>query len=398
MSVYLFQVLGTRVLGEEAFAPIGVLWTIQYLVYSVPLVSVEAYVTRTVTLHADEPAALHRSRRIIGAWLAVTAAALGAATWAARGPLFGGLGDLALVAAAVVVAYGTFVFVRGRLAGADRYTAYAAATAAESVIRLVLAAGVLAVAASTRSLAWVLPVGPFVVVAWWLAAGRRHGHRAARPAPPEPPVAGPVPASTTRFLAATTTGNAAAQTLLAAGPLVLIPLGASPAEISVFFVTVTAARAPLVFVLGGMLSRLLPPLTRMARRGDAAGLRRVVAALGAGTAAAAVLGAALAAGVGPWLVGFFFGPAFAPDRLFVTMVGGAVLLATGNLLLNQLLIAARSERLLPLPWVAGVAAAAMTLLAVDASATLRVAAGFVVGEVVAFIGLLAATATLTRRR
>src|SRR5690606_29991495 len=46
VGAYAFQVVTARGLGEVGYAPISVLWTIQYLLLAVVLYSMESYVTR----------------------------------------------------------------------------------------------------------------------------------------------------------------------------------------------------------------------------------------------------------------------------------------------------------------------------------------------------------------
>jgi len=405
LAAYAFQVLGSRVLGEEAFAPISVLWTIQYLIVSIGLFSVETYVTRTVALEQEAGRRRLEAQGVaLVAWITGLAGFLAAVTWWLRAALFAGAGDLALVVAAITLAYGVFVMARGDLAGRRRFRAYGLVTAAESVLRFALAVPVLLLWSSTRALAWVMPVGAAVAALWWPVARRR-------PDPPAPPVrnpsdldllpgAGPASPTATGFLVPTTIANAASQTLLASGPLVLVALGAGPGEVSVFFVTVTAARVPIVLAYGGLLSRLLPPLTDMAGEGlpaasPSSGLRRrplgrVADLATAGTLVVATLGAAAAWFVGRPLVGLLFGEAFAPSRPFVTATAAGVLLATGALLLNQILIARSAERRLVLPWLCALAVAAATIVLVPADPTTRASAGFVAGELAALAGLLVA--------
>lgn len=391
VGAYLFQILGTRSLGEEAYAPISVLWTMQYLILSIALISVEANLTRAVTLADGAPGTLARHTRAVTGWIVVTAALVGAVGYLYRGPLFGGQGEMAAVAALIVISYGTFVTLRGWLAGVGRFRSYGIVTGGESIARLLATIVIVAVAATPTSLAWIMPLGPLVVFAWWLRE-RRKPH-VDEPAPASPP---PVEASTNRFLAATTLANASSQILLAAGPLVLIPLGAGAGEVSVFFVTVTAARAPLAFALGGVLSRVLPPLTRMARRGEWPGLRRIALGLGAGTIALAAVGAAVTWWVGPTVIALFFGPTFRPDGWFVAVAAATVLLACGALLLNQLLIGMQAESRLVAPWLVGLAVGAGLVALLSGTPTFRVAVAFMVGELVALFALLAAVMSATR--
>jgi O-antigen/teichoic acid export membrane protein len=395
LGAYLFQVVGTRALGDEGYAPIGVLWTIQYLVLTIALISVEAYVTRAVTLHAGNEGALRRGMSGLAAWTVGVSAALCATTWVWRGALFHGghSGEFAVITGLIVLTFGAYVAIRGWLAGSYRFTQYGVATGIESMGRVAIVVPIAVLAPSARWIAWTLPAGPLLVVLWWLVV-RRQGSPGLGLGMGAP-VTGTW--STGRYLAATTIANASSQTLLAAGPLVLLPLGASAAETSVFFVTITAARAPLVFAIGGVLSRVLPPLTRVAHAGDYPRLRRIALWTAAAGMTVAVLAAIAGSWIGPSLVALLFGPDFRPDSVFVALAAAGVVSATAALGLNQILIAMSAEGRLVAPWVTALAAGALTVTLISGSPTVRVATGFVVGEVVALLGLLSAvfTARLT---
>ena len=402
LGAYVFQVIGTRALGDEAYAPIGVLWTIQYLALTVALVSVEAYLTRTITVAGDEPATVRRTTLALSGWVAAVAGLVGVGAWVWRAPLFHGAGDdLPLVAALTVLGYGLLVLVRGHLAGRGRFEAYGVATGAESLLRLAAALPVALLIATTGSLAWTLPLGTFAVALWWVVAGRRTPSTRARDSAADPPPAsatGALPGrSTGGYLAATTTANAASQTLLAGGPLVLVPLGAGPAEISVFFITITAARVPLVFAFGGVLSRVLPALTRAARAGQLQRLRRLAVGIAATAVVVALAGSAAGVWVGPQVVAFFFGEPFTPPGWFVALTVAGITLATAALGLNQILIAMGAELRLVAPWLAGLLTGAVTVLLVQGTPTWRVATAFLVGEVIALSGLLIALLSARRR-
>ncbi|MGH8929808.1 MAG: hypothetical protein ACRDZO_04000, partial [Egibacteraceae bacterium] len=328
LGAYLFQVVGTRALGDEGYAPISVLWTIQYLVLTIALLSVEAYVTRAVTLHSDHSGgadALRRGVKGLVAWTVGVSVVLCAATWMGRDALFHGGGDedFPLITGLTVLSFGGYVIIRGWLAGSYRFGQYAVATGIESMGRVALALPIALLLPSPRWIAWTLPLGPILVVAWWWSTV----HNRPYAGPGRPPAdhslnrGADVPStgSTSRYLTATTIANASSQTLLAAGPLVLLPLGASAAETSVFFVTVTAARAPMVFAIGGVLSRILPPLTRVARAGHYARLRRIAMATVASAVALAALGAVAGSWLGPTVIALLFGADFRPDSWFVAL-------------------------------------------------------------------------------
>jgi O-antigen/teichoic acid export membrane protein len=319
----------------------------------------------------------------VGGWMLAVAVALTGTTWVLREGLFYGVDELAIVAGLIVIAYGVFAVVRGRLAGLDRFKAYGLVSASESVIRLALAAVVALTVATTRALGWIMPFGALAAAAWWLVVGRRRGELIVH----EPAVA---PPRASRFLGLTTATNAAVQVLLAGAPLVVVALGAGPAEVSVVFVTMTAARVPVVLALGGLLSRLLPTFVRiLEERGDAAAAR-VGQRILLSTLAVAVVGAVAGGLVGGPLIALFFGAEFTPAWWFAGATGAGVLLATGGMLLNQMLIARGLEHRLPGPWYIGLAAASVTVVLAGGSPSARVAAAFVVGELVAVVALVIA--------
>jgi O-antigen/teichoic acid export membrane protein len=391
VGAYLFQVIGTRALGTQGYAPIGVLWTIQYLVLTIPLLSVEAYVARAVTLGADD---LRHRMWALATWTVAVAVTLFAATWVWRDALFHGSGSsFPVITGLIVLCFGAYVLIRGWLAGSDRFSQYGIATGIESMGRVAIALPIALALPSAQWIAWTLPLGPLLVVAWWWLAVCGRVDPGCPHTPRQHRLAEELSCSTGRYLTATTIANASSQTLLAGGPLVLVLLGASAAQTSVFFITITAARAPLVLAIGGVLSRVLPPLTRVARAGNYARLRRIAVLEVAAALALAVLGAAVGFWIGPQIVALAFGPDFRPDAWFVALTAAGVVSATAALGLNQMLIAMGEEARLVVPWVTALIAGALTVIGLGGDPTLRVVSGFVVGEAVALLGLLNATLT-----
>ena len=384
LAAYGFQVAGARALGDVEYAPIGVLWTIQYLLLSVVLYTVEAYVTRLVVLDRQRPVGIRRAVLTLSAILMVLASVVAAVTYLFSDALFHGLHDLALVAGLTVGTYGAFVIVRGLFAGRDRFGAYGVATALESLARLALALPVLWLAPSTRSLAWIMPVGALVAALWWWIGN------AVRP-PSERPrwnETGSAPARPLSFVGVTGTANAAAQLILAGGPLVLVVLSASPAEVSVFFVATTVARAPLVLAYGGLLSRIMRRLVELAEEADDQAMCRVARRTAGASGLAAVVGGMIAWALGPAVIAAFFGATFRPPSWLASGAVAGVLLATGTLVLNQLLIAAGRERRMLTPWLWAAFAALLIVVSSPVEPLGTVTIAFVAAEVVALVGLM----------
>jgi O-antigen/teichoic acid export membrane protein len=381
LGAYLFQAIGTRSLGELRYAPIGALWTIQYLIVSVILYPIETLVAHRTLLRHGAGSVPDGSLARIWAWIAGIALSLTVSSWLLRDQLFQGLGDLALVVGLVTGTYGSFMIVRGRLAGTERFKAYGLVTACESIGRAVLASVVVGIASSTRALAWVMPFGALGAAGLWMDLRRRPREPRAVTTPLEGPT------RPLRFLALTTTANGILQLLLASGPLVLVFLGASPREVSILFVTLAAARVPLIFFFSGLLSRLLPTFTHLAGSDEGRSLRRAASWIALGTLAVGLLGGLAAGIVGSRLVALLFGRSFAPDWWVAAGVTAGVLLATGAMVLNQILIAQGCEDRSLASWVIALAAAVTTMAATDGTPMARVVMAFVLGETVALFGL-----------
>ena len=387
VGAYLFQVVGTRALGDDGYAPIAALWTIQYLMWSIVLHAVETYVDRAYV--TDRGRSPNRPTTGASPWIWVVAAsiAVAVAAWPFRERLFAGEAASVVAAGAIVAAYGGFAIVRGRLAGEGRYRAYGVISATESTLRLLVATFVAATIGTATALAWTLPVGAAAAAA--AGAFLANGGQRAIPEP-APRAAARSDGAAGRFLAVTTVANAAVQLLLAGGPLVLVALGASAAEISVFFVTETAARVPVVVALSGGLSRILPAFILAIETSGRAEVTRLAWRVAAVTVAVAAAGGLLGAIVGPAVIRVFFGDGFAPPWWLAAVIGAGVLVATGGMVLNHLAIAAGAERRLPVAWWIGIAAATVTVVLARGSATARVTAGFAVGLSVAFTCLVVA--------
>lgn len=383
---YLFQILSSRGLGEEAFAPIGVLWTIQYLLVAVPLFSIETYLVRAVEAAGGR---FPRERALaIGASILAVALLTVVATWPARHALFAGQSDLVLLAGLLALSYGAYMVARGTLAGRRRYGLYGTTSVIESGVRLLLAIPVLLVVGTTRGLAWVMPVGAVVGSLLFLgSSGARPEGVQPKSCAPSAALATGVQSSVGRYLVITSLSGGISQALLAGGPLALVALGAGAGDISVFFVTFTAARIPLVLAYGGLLSRLMPSMAELHRKGSERGIRKLGHAAVGVTLASSILVAGLGAWLGPRLVGLFFGSAFEPSAQLAAGAAGGVILACGAMFLNQFLLASGEERRTVEPWIGGLALAAVVLSIGSLGPMMRVTIAFVLGELAALIGL-----------
>jgi O-antigen/teichoic acid export membrane protein len=370
LAAYLFQLVAGRALGPADFAPITVLWTIQFLVVTTVFLPTEQLTVRR--LADSTPSA--PPARLYGAVIVGAAAASVIFGIITLDRLLEGRPIFLAVLGLVMVAYGGFALGRGALAGHRRFAEYGWATMAESVVRLVAAGVLLAVGAGVVGVAWSLVPGAFVVYLW---RPFRHEVR-----DESVPVAAGALATLATFVAA----NAASQTILAAGPLVVGALGAGAVEVSIFFETFLLFRAPLT-VAYSLVARVLPPFTGIAEKDGGRTLASWAIRLGVLGAAGAAAGFAAGYLAGPDVVSLLLGEEFRPEPLLAAYAASGVVLATVSLFTQQMLIAMKATGVLAASWITGLAAASVAISLGTGSASLVVGLAFLVGEAVA-LGLI----------
>lgn len=375
IAAYLFQLVVGRALGPEAFAPLTVLWTVQFLVFTTVFLPMEQLTVRRLNL--DRPGAAPW-----GLYLSVIAASVVGATAFAAATLnrlfVGDAAYLPLVATLVGV-YGCFALGRGYLAGRRRFREYAFVTFWESVSRLALAGMLLALSVGALGVGWTLVAGALVVWLWRPLGGARRREAGA------PPEAGAA-AALGGFVAA----NAAAQTIVAAGPLVVAALGAEAAQVSIFFQTFLLLRAPLT-VAYNLVSRIMPPFTRLVEAGRTGTIRRLMAGLGATGALLAAAAFGVGHALGPALVEFLLGAEYRPGPMLAALAAGGATLATVALFAQQMLIAMRATGRLAVVWLLSLAATVPAIALIRSSPSLRVGWAFLISEILAFVLIVTVT-------
>jgi O-antigen/teichoic acid export membrane protein len=380
VGAYLFQLVAGRALGPTDFAPITVLWTIQFLAFTTVFMPIEQLTIRR--LNAKEVAAA--PTRLFTVAIAATTVVSVAFAIVTRDRLLEGRWVFVVITGALIVAYGLFALARGLLAGRRRFKEYGLAVLAESLLRLALAIVLLLAGFGTVGVAWTLVAGALVVFLW-NPFSRERGSGV-----------GPVEAGTGVALVGFVTATAAAQTLVAAGPLVVGALGASAAEVSVFFETFLLFRAPLTIAYS-LVARVLPPFTRLVESGRLASLRTWTVRLTAGAAVLATIAYFTGHVIGPSLVEILLGAEFRPASDVAAYAAAGVVLATIALFLQQILIAMHDTTLLAVVWMAGIATAVAVIAITAGTASGRVGAGFLAGEATATAGLAIAVMARARR-
>ncbi len=378
LLAYVFQVAGGRALTAAAFAPIANLWTLQYVIMAILLFAIEQYEVRAVAAAGGDVRALHGAWPVL--WAIVIAVALGATAllFLFADKLLLGQADLALVGGVWVITAGAFGMVRGIYGGRAEYRLSGIATAADWIARIAFTLLVLVAAASTRNLAWTLPLGAVPFLIWWWLRGRaaRAPHTTAAPERARPG----------SYLAGLSFANGSLQLLLGIGPLVVVALGESPSNVSAFFVTAALARAP--FLIGiGFVPRVLTPLTRMAEAGDYAHVRGLAWLVVGGTVALAAIAGVAAYLIGPPVVSLLYGHEFTVSALATAGAVAAVIVALGALGLNQVVLAEGRPLALVPAWTVGLIAAALTVVLLPLDPLPRVALAMLAGQLVAVVAL-----------
>lgn len=371
IGAYLFQLYGGRVLGPEAFAPISVLWTTFFILATILLVPVEQYVTREV---ASGRKALPHDFGPAGAMVAVGGLVGAGFVWVNLDSLFDGQFEYVIQIFLLMVGYGLLFVGKGVLAGARQFAEVGWAMIIETTVRLLAGFAFIALAARATSLGWAMVVGGFAVLTlrWW-----RHDRGGAQQA--SSPAAG--------FLAGYAGGTSSSQFLLAGAPLAVAALGASPALISIVFVTFTLYRAPLTLIFA-LQGRILPYLVGLARDQDQARLGRIASRVVMVGAGLAILGGVVGWMIGPEVVTLLYGAEFLPDRTMTLFAAAGVMAAAAAQIASQVLVAEGRTRRLAVAWFGGLVAALVALLVIGGEPDVRVAGAFVVGEFAA-LGLMA---------
>jgi O-antigen/teichoic acid export membrane protein len=370
LGAYVFQLYGGRMLGPEAFAPVSVLWTVFFILATVLLVPVEQYVTREVvsgrkTLPQDLVAA--GIMTVIGGVLGAGFVALNLRSLFNSDPQY--IAHIVLL----MIGYALVFVGKGVLAGARQFAKVGWAMVIETTARLAAAVVFLTLATSATSLGWAMVAGGFAVLVlrWWKYD---NGDRQA-------------PASPSRgFLSGYAGGTASSQLLLGGAPIAVAALGASPALISIVFVTFTLYRAPLTLIFA-LQGRVLPYLVGLARDKDDFRLGRVarqVVMFGTGLA---VLGALVGWLVGAEVVALLFGEEFTPGQTMAMLVAGGVMAAASAQVTSQVLVAEGRTGRLTWAWLGGLVVGILVMLLVTGEPDIQVAVGFAAGEATA-LGLM----------
>lgn len=371
IGAYAFQVVGGRALGDEGFAPVAIVWTIGFLVYTIVMLPVEQMTTRRVTLQAGaalEPAARRQIARtlILGGLVGVAVAAVG------TNRFFEGRSVFVIAMALLMFARAIMTIARGVMAGRRRFRAYgltmmleALALTGLGILFAVIEAGSfwfgLALGAAPLTL---LLVRPYLV----------------RTDPDRVPTDMP---EATGLLQLLVVASALSQLILAGGPLVVNLIGGSPAEVSIYFITFTLLRGPITASYG-LATRFLAAMATALSDGKPEVLHawaNRLAVLGTGAAVAAGTASYYAL---PTIIEVLYGAEFRPSSLVGGLGGAGAVTALAVVFVTQILIARGRTRDLAVGWLVAAAVAGAVLAVSGAEPLTRVAYAFAAGEFTAF--------------
>ncbi len=371
LGAYVFQILGGRTLGDEGFAPVAIIWTIGFLVYTIVMLPVEQMTTRSVTLRAGAALEPHARRQIA---IALTLGGVGGVLIAAFGTdrFFEGSSAFVIAMALLMFARALMTIARGVMAGRRRFRAYGTTMMLEAFALVAL--GVLFAVMDTGALWFGIALGAapltLLLVRPYLV----------RIDPDRAPVAVP---ETTGLLQLLVLAAALSQLILAGGPLVISLIGGTPAEVSIYFITFTLLRGPITASFG-LATRFLAAMATALSDNKPEVLHNWSLRLGALGAAAILVAGVASYYVLPTLIEVLYGSEFRPSSLVGGLGGAGAVAALAVLFVTQILIARGRTRDLAAGWLVAAVAAAVALSLSGADPLTRVAYAFVTGELAAF--------------
>jgi O-antigen/teichoic acid export membrane protein len=375
VTVLLFQVVAGRSLGAEAFAPIGVVWTVTFMVYTVFMIPVEQFITRRLALAHGNAAALAPNRVLLISVIGFAIAIGVGFVLATVDRLFAGITAFVVLALALLGTRALLAVGRGFLAGRRRFTAYGGTLAAEGLVLLMAAAVVAAIHPTTLAFAASMVLSPLVILLF------RPFHTTTANAPliadNEAPVA---------FLGFLILATASSQVVIAGGPVVVGLIGGGAAAVSSIFVTFTLFRGPITSAYN-LVARVLPDFTALAARGRAHVLTVWAHRITWAGYALAVLGFTAAYLIGPAIIRVLYGEEFAPDAAVAGLAGAGVGAGLAVLFVAQIYVATGATRALAGRWLLALMIAGAAVAFGPGSAQTRVALGFAVGELAALSAL-----------
>jgi O-antigen/teichoic acid export membrane protein len=380
IATYGFLSITKRALGEDAFAPVSLLWFLTFILAPGFFLPVEQEVGRALAhrraLGQGSRPVVERAAVLEGILLVTITVVMLAISPLLVTHLFEDSWALFFGLLIAFWSYALAHLTRGIWSGTGRFSAYALLMGSEGVFRM-LAAIVLAVVG-------VKAVGPYGILVGLPAVAAvllsRRGQR---------DVLEPGPEASwnelTPNLGWLLAGSVFAAALLNAGPIAASLLKSSSAEnslVSQLSTGVIIARVPL-FLFQAVQAALLPKLARLAARGALDDFTRGFRKLMKLVLVVGVLAIVASFAAGPFAVKVFFDSEL--SRRTLTMLALASALYMVALALAQAIIALRGHAKVAFGWVVGMVAFVAVAAIPDDDLLLRVELALVAGSVASLV-------------
>jgi O-antigen/teichoic acid export membrane protein len=385
LSVYIFQVIAGRMLGTDGFAPIGVMWTVMFLVFTVLLLPVEQYVTRHLTITGGRTAGDRTGIFLVAGTIALGILLGVGFVLATLDRFFAGAAVYGAVMLLNLSGRSLLAIARGYLAGRRRFHAYGAAIAIEGASLVALSLFVAVASPTTLAFAIAMSLGPLSVLLVRPFSGGYCGE--------------PLQKATSQgvgFLGPLIIATGASQLVLSVGPIVVGFVGGTAAAISVFFITFTLFRGPVTSSYN-IVARVLPDFTALAASGEQHRLSAWAGKLGLIGVATVIVFGTSGWILGPAVVDFLYGGEFRPSSQLAALGAAGVGAALIALFLNQIYIARGETGRMALVWVSSLVVAGIVLAVTTTEPVIRVGTAFLAGEATAMV-LLSIVGTLVHWR
>lgn len=374
VATYVYLIVVAREVGPEAYASFSGFWAAVVIVGTGIYLPIEQETARRgVDVGRDGASRLRRAA--IQAALVVTAGLAGAllAFWPLVAEFFGGDVLLALALVLGGLGYAVQYPTRGLLSAQRHYGWYASVLGSEAFLRIVLVAG-LVIFAEPSAGVLALVVGAAALGSAVVGmVGVRSGELRA----------GGRPLPLLRSVAVLIAGSVALQSLLY-GSVLVAQLWApvqQEAAAGQLLAAIAVTRIP-VFIFQALEALVVPRIAELAVRGDAPGLLAAVHRLLMLVGAVAVVTAVGSALIGPALVGLMFGPEYAVSRGTMALLGLGTAVFMLAVAASDVTVALHGHTRMAACWMAGLAAAALSLLVLS-DFVLQVTVPLLVGSAVA---------------
>lgn len=367
LAVLAFQAVASRTLGTEEFAPVAVLWTVMFLLYTVLQLPAEQHLTRAlvVTRQRSQISSVRRAMLVAFSGALIIGVGFTAVT---LDRFYGGSPIFIGITALIVVTRSVMATARGTLAGHRRFAGYGASIALEAGALLLGGVIVAKLGGDAAMFALVMALAPLATLlarpfAKRQGVGDRHI----------------VDAQSGGFLAWLIMATAASQVIIAGGPIAVSFVGGSATAVSIFFTSFALLRGPVTSAYN-LVARVLPDFTELAHGEDPGrlwGWARRIAFAGFGAAVVGAVGSGLL--LRP-IVAAIYGEAFTPPVLAAVLGGVGVGLGLGALFATQVYSAAALGSRLAFGWFVALIVSFTVLVTVDIEPVSRVALAFAAGE------------------